>query len=229
MKAAVFGCTGAIGQEVVNQLLVNPRFKELVFIGRRAPVIPTGEKLVPHTNVLLNFDSPDFKSECEKNLQGTNVVFCALGTTRGAAGSADAFRKVDYDCVANSASAAKRAGVSHFSLVSSQGANANMYANDLSLFHSLLYVQTKGRAEEAVKAENFERTTIVRPGMLNRGAIARGMEKLMLRLSPIVPSIRVSDVAATMIEDALKAADQKREGLKMVDMDALLKEAEARH
>lgn len=61
------------------------------------------------------------------------------------AGSADAFRKVDYDYVAKSAELAKKANVPHFSLVTAQGANGNVWASDIKLFHGLLYTQTKGR------------------------------------------------------------------------------------
>lgn len=61
---------------------------------------------------------------------GADSVFCTLGTTRGAAGSAEAFKKVDYEYVAATARAAKAGGVPHFSLLTAQGANPNQWAND---------------------------------------------------------------------------------------------------
>jgi oxidoreductase len=60
-------------------------------------------------------------------------------------GSAEQFKKVDYEYVAKSAELAKKANVPHFSLVTAQGANANVWASDMKLFHGLLYTQTKGR------------------------------------------------------------------------------------
>jgi oxidoreductase len=60
------------------------------------------------------------------------------------AGSADAFRKVDYDYVAAAAAAAKAAGVPYFGLVSAQGANAGVPSSDWRLLHPLLYTKTKG-------------------------------------------------------------------------------------
>lgn len=35
----------------------------------------------------------------------------------------------------------QEAGVSHFSLVTAQGANKNMWANDWGIFHGLLYIK----------------------------------------------------------------------------------------
>jgi hypothetical protein len=61
------------------------------------------------------------------------------------AGSAEQFKKVDYEYVAAAATAAKAAGVPYFGLVSAQGANANVPASDFRLLHPLLYTQTKGK------------------------------------------------------------------------------------
>lgn len=52
---------------------------------------------------------------------------------------------MDLEFVAAAAAVAKKAGARHFSLVSAQGANANMWASDLKPLHALLYTQTKGK------------------------------------------------------------------------------------
>ncbi len=62
-----------------------------------------------------------------------------------AAGSAEAFRKVDLHYVEATARAAKAARVPHFSLVSAVGANAKIWASDLKPFHGLLYTKIKGQ------------------------------------------------------------------------------------
>lgn len=41
-------------------------------------------------------------------------------------------------------------------------------------------MRTKGEAENAVIAQGFPRTTVLRPGMLDRGLSDRFMEKLIL-------------------------------------------------
>lgn len=89
-------------------------------------------------------DLDNLASEASAAFEGADTVFCALGTTRPAAGSAEAFQKVDLEYVRAAAEAAKQAKVSHFSLISAQGANPRMWASNLSIAHSLLYIKTKG-------------------------------------------------------------------------------------
>lgn len=85
------------------------------------------------------------------------IFFSGLGTTRGAAGSVEKQRKIDYDLNLSLAKAAKASGVKVYVLVSSGSANAN------SMF---AYVKMKGELEDSVKALNFEHTVILRPGLL---------------------------------------------------------------
>jgi len=136
-------------------------------------------------------------------MSGANSVFCALGTTRAVAGSAEAFKKVDYEYVAAAGRAAKTAGVPHFGLVSAQGANANLWASDWKVFHGLLYAKTKGLAEKSIQDQNFSYVTIMRPGLLERGELDRPLEKVY---GKILTSVPVSKVAAVLIADAEKFA-----------------------
>ena len=85
---------------------------------------------------------------------------------------------------------AKRGGVSHFSLLTSQGAKKGMWANDWKITHGLLYLKVKGDAEQSVIDQKFLRTSVFRPGWL-----AREGEQSRLKLD-------VRDLAATMLYDA---------------------------
>ncbi|MFE8730364.1 nucleoside-diphosphate sugar epimerase, partial [Aeromonas hydrophila] len=53
-----------------------------------------------------------------------DIAFCALGTTRKEAGSAEAFRRVDLDYVIAFAERARRHGCQRLIVVSSMGASA---------------------------------------------------------------------------------------------------------
>lgn len=195
----------------MEQLVASPRWSSVVTVGRRAvdppPPEPTPGKL---RQIVCNMDQVETDPEVTSELsKGVDSVFCALGTTRAAAGSAAAFKKVDFDYVAAAARAAKAANAPHFSLVSAQGANAGLWASDLSLFHGLLYSKTKGLAEQAVQAQHFPYVTIMRPGLLNREATTRSLEKVALK---VMSSIPVSQVAAFMIHDAEVYHDEANSG-----------------
>lgn len=63
----------------------------------------------------------------------------------------------------------KAAEVPYMGLLTSQGANKNSW---------FLYPQTKGEVEDKVQQLQFARTSIFRPGMLQRGDLLRGNEKM---------------------------------------------------
>ena len=80
---------------------------------------------------------------------------------------------------------AKENGVKHFSLLTSQGPTnwPNLPKWLVRGVHPLLYAQTKWEAEQAVIAQQFERTSIFQPGLLDRrvdGADERGVETFLL-------------------------------------------------
>ena len=192
------------GREVVAQLAASQKWASVVTIGRR-PLDPPPPESSPGKlkQLTVNMDTLESESEVKSALSGVDSVFCALGTTRDVAGSAEVFKKVDYEYVAAAGLAAKLAGVPHFALVSAVGANPNIYANDWKAFHGLLYTKTKGLAEESIKGQHFSLTTIMRPGMLERGDLTRFGEKFG---SLFMSTVAVSKVAAAMISDAEKFA-----------------------
>jgi uncharacterized protein YbjT (DUF2867 family) len=80
-----------------------------------------------------------------------------LGTTRAQAGSFAAQKEIDYDLNLALAKSAKAAGTKTYVLVSTASANPSSMMG---------YLKMKGELEEAVKEVGFERTVIVRPGLL---------------------------------------------------------------
>jgi len=202
-RAAILGATGATGQYVVHHLLASDEWSKVTVIHRRKLDMEALEKetgkLTDEQKSKLTQHEVDMSklTEQEALFQGHDVVFCTLGTTRSAAKSADAFRKVDLEMVRDGAIAAKKAGVPQYSLLTSQGASAGMWANDWKLMHGLLYLQVKGLAEQEVTKLKFPRTSIFRPGMLERPGSDRFFEKIGL-----LSSTHVSVVARAMVLDA---------------------------
>ena len=151
MTATLIGATGLIGNYLLEELL-NDDYFDTVRILIRRPVDSTHPKL---EKKLVDFtDTESFRL----SLEGSDVVFCAVGTTqKKVKGDKAAYRKVDYDIPVNAARFCKMNGCGKFILVSSVGANSNS---------SNFYLKLKGEVEDAVKAAGLRSVHIMRPSML---------------------------------------------------------------
>ena len=165
MKALVIGATGATGKDLVKQLCQDSDFDEIdIFVRRRSDF--HHEKVKAH---LVDFDHP----EEWKHLVKGDVAFSCMGTTLKSAGSKENQKVIDYDYQFNFAKAAKENNVQDYILVSAYGASP-----DSKIFYSRI----KGELEEAVKNLKFEKTTIFKPGMLERKNTDRNGEVFGLKI-----------------------------------------------
>lgn len=160
MKALVIGATGAVGKDLVGQLLRDDAFDRVEIFVRREVGIPSA-KLITH---VVDFDRPETWAD---RLQG-HVLFSCMGTTLKAAGSKEAEWKVDYTYQFNAAKAARENGVPVYVLVSSIGANPKS---------KVFYTRMKGELDDAVRALGFEGCFILRPPSLIRKGSDRFGEK----------------------------------------------------
>lgn len=171
------GSTGLVGRALLAQALADAEVEAVHLVLRRPPDRPPADARV-HPLVA------DFGAL--PPLPAARIALCALGTTIRAAGSQAAFRAVDHDAVLAFAQAARRAGVTHFGLVSALGADAGS---------PVFYNRVKGEAEAAVRAVGFTTLVIARPSLLrgDRAALgqpARPAERLaQLLTAPLAPLI----------------------------------------
>ena len=86
--AVVAGATGLVGQAVLARLLADKSYSAVHSVGRRAPD-------QQHPKLVLHLA----KSFSDIQLPPVDDVFIALGTTIKVAGSASAFRAIDFDAV----------------------------------------------------------------------------------------------------------------------------------
>lgn len=149
IRVLLVGATGLVGGHCLGELLYDKSFNEVtVFVRRPLEWIPP--KLTAH---VVNFDHLHEHAEAIN----ADVALCCLGTTHRAAGSPEAFAKVDHVYVAELARLAAARGVSRFVLVSAVG------ADQMSPFY---YNRIKGRAEAAVSELPFKAIHILRPSLL---------------------------------------------------------------
>lgn len=162
MKAILLGATGAVGRDLVRQLLQDDRFTELYLFVRRIPEGVSSPKLRIQ---VLDFEQPDEWPDFPE----ADVLFSSLGTTLRDAGSQAAQYRVDYGYQYEVARRAAARGVPHYVLVSSWGAKPKARS---------FYSRMKGELEEAVQALPFRHISILRPPLLLRPGSTRGGERL---------------------------------------------------
>ncbi|MFQ6047078.1 MAG: oxidoreductase [Gemmatimonadales bacterium] len=148
-SALVAGATGLVGSACLTEVLASPHYREVTALVRR----PIGLSHPKLTECLVDFER--LESD-DPSLQGDDV-FCCLGTTMKAAGSKDAFRRVDYDYPLALARTTRGRGAQQFVLVSSMGAKPRSLS---------FYLRVKGELEEALRRLGFTSLVILRPSLL---------------------------------------------------------------
>ena len=147
--ALVFGATGLIGKALVEQLLADLDYKQ---------VITAGRSKLPIKHPALKQVSIDFyKLEASLSELQSDVVFCCLGTTIKKAGSQEVFRNVDFGLPLIIGKHLKRMGATKLLIVSSIGATERT---------TNFYLKTKGEMEAAIGALGLPSVAFFRPSML---------------------------------------------------------------
>lgn len=148
-RICLVGASGLVGSAVIEESIGRTDLR-IIGVARREVSLPKGARL----EILLG-DTAQWPVLIEA--AHADVLVCALGTTRKAAGSDEAFRVVDHDLVLETARAARLAGIDRMILVSSVGADPES---------DNLYLRTKGEVETALGELGFARLDILRPGLL---------------------------------------------------------------
>lgn len=148
-KAIIIGATGLTGKALLNQLLQDDYFGQVILFVRNN-INLSHPKLIQHSVDFNQIDS-------YKDLIKGDVVFCCMGTTIKTAGSQEAFKKVDYTYSTEFAKISKQNNISTFCLQSSLGADSK--SNNF-------YLKVKGETEDYIRQLNFVSFASFRPSML---------------------------------------------------------------
>ncbi len=180
MKSAmVLGATGLVGRTLVNVLLQDRRYSEVVCLVRK----PLSAQLFYDPYNRLKPVVIDF--EQLQDYQGyfsVDHVYCCLGTTLKKAGSKQAFRRVDFEYVHIAAQLSRAQRVASFVWISSVGADAKSNS---------FYLRVKGELENAImRMPQLPHAAAVRPSLLlgDRGE-SRLLEDLAKKTAPVWQSL----------------------------------------
>jgi len=176
-KAIVIGATGLVGLQLVQLLLRDPRFGEVVIFVRSTSRMQNA-KLTEH---VVNFDDTDSWSGLVKG----DVLFSAMGTTLRKAGGKEEQYRVDYTYQYEVAAIAANNGVPVYVLISAAGADPKS---------KLFYSKMKGELEKAIEPLAFTSIHIIRPGILtgHRGEVRLGevIGIALMKIVSLLPGLR---------------------------------------
>jgi len=189
LKAFILGGTGAVGRELIHELLQSDEWIEVTVVARR--ILPEWDKFTPEQkkklNVKLVTDLECLLDPSNWDLTGYSSVFCCLGT-RKRYGEKE-FIKVAKTYPLYGARLALYYKIPHFSVISSELANPKSLG---------LIFKTKGEVEEELKKLQLLHLSIFRPGILvNRRNYKRFKERILGGLF-FVPQNETEDVAKAL-------------------------------
>ena len=168
--AVIIGATGAVGKEIVNEILSGEYYNRVYILGRSSiSKLPDDSRL---EKILIDFDNIDFDMDILENAD----VFASLGTTIKTAGSKENQRKIDVDYTVNFSKLCE-GKVRSFNVVSAIGAKSN----SKNFYNSL-----KGELEDKLKEMNLGILRIFQPSLLiSRREDNRFLEEIFMKVAPI--------------------------------------------
>jgi len=203
-KAIIAGASGLIGSNLLEILLNEPAYDEVIILVRKS----TGIKNKKLTEIVLDFDKlSDYKSEIIGH-----AIFCCLGTTNNKTPEKALYRKIDHDYPLTLAKIAYENGVEQYHLVSSLGADSSS---------SIFYQKLKGETEEDIKALGLKTIHIYQPSLLTGDRKEfRLTEKIVTGLFYLIDNLLVGGLkkyrsipAKTVAMAMYKQSINKNEGI----------------
>jgi len=214
-RALIAGAGGLVGQRLLARLLDDPAYGEVHALLRR-PLTDAQRPAGAATR--LREHVVDFATL--GRTQGFPVaddLYVCLGTTLKAAGSQEAFRRVDFDTVVGVARLARRHGATRCVAVSALGADPAS---------RVFYNRVKGEAEAALARLDYPSLTVLRPSLLDGDRVeSRPGERATLVLArPIARWIpaRWRPVSAEAVARCMLDAGHRGDaGLRIIESDRI--------
>jgi uncharacterized protein YbjT (DUF2867 family) len=198
-KAIIAGASGLIGSKLLNILLQQPSYDEvLILVRKELPV--EHKKLV---QLVIDFDKLD---EYAQAITG-HAVFCCLGSTRKKTPDTAVYRRIDHDYPLKLAQLAKQNGVEQYHLVSALGANTHS---------SNFYLKMKGETEADIQKAGLKCLHIYEPSLITGEraeyrlgerivtALMKAIDPLLIGSLKKYRSIPAETIARAMFNKSLK-------------------------
>ena len=150
MKTALlFGSSGLIGGQLLNNLIQNNDYNKIKIFVRSVPEIKDSKIEI------IKADFNNLKNHIE-DIKGDDCFFC-IGTTKQNSPDKNEYKRIEKDLPVEIAQIAKANSIDSFVYVSSGFADPK---------NSGAYLRYKGEVEEELKKLNFTKLVIMRPSFL---------------------------------------------------------------
>jgi uncharacterized protein YbjT (DUF2867 family) len=213
LHVLIIGATGLVGthflREAQNSILV----KKITVLSRRdIPLFHNLDKV----HAIIETDTLLWSKWIQDSSQ-IDVVFSALGTTRGDSGSISEQRTIDYDLNLMVAQQSKLKGAKVFTLVSS--------FNNAAVSKFFHYFALKQQVEGAITSLLFDATIILRPGPLvgDRSSI-NSQYTLRSFLSSLVATYTYNTPLSCLVGGTIKAEEVAEVAMFMIETSRHLKD-----
>ena len=168
--AVIIGATGAVGKEILKEILVDDFYNKVYILGRQSIGELADEERL--TKIIVDFENLNFDTSILENAD----VLASLGTTIKIAGSKENQRKIDVDYTVNFSKLCE-GKVRSFNVVSAIGANSK----SKNFYNSL-----KGELEDKLKVMNLGVLRIFQPSLLiSKRDDKRFLEQMFMKVAPI--------------------------------------------
>ena len=203
--AVIIGATGAVGKEILKEILVDDFYNKVYILGRQSIGELADEERL--TKIIVDFENLNFDTSILENAD----VFASLGTTIKIAGSKENQRKIDVDYTVNFSKLCE-GKVRSFNVVSAIGANSK----SKNFYNSL-----KGELEDKLKVMNLGVLRIFQPSLLiSKREDKRFFEELFMKVAPIFKLVlkgkmkKYSPIEASLLGKVIVrfATENKNEG-----------------
>ena len=204
--AVIIGSTGAVGKEILNEVLNQDYYNKVYILGRKSiERFPDNDKL---EKIVIDFENLDFNTD----ILNDSDVFATLGTTIKIAKTKENQKKIDLDYTVNFAKLCE-GKVKSFNVVSVLGATSKS---------KNFYTSIKGKLEDELSKLDLGILRIYRPSLLiAKRDDKRLAEELFMKIAPIFKKILVGkfekykpievEILGKAIVD--NAIDNKKEGI----------------
>ncbi|MBS7234227.1 oxidoreductase [Flavobacterium psychroterrae] len=202
-KAIVYGASGLVGSYILETLLNNTNYEQIIIVVRK-------EINIQHPKLKTIIGDFNSLPEVVKDIE-VDEVFISLGTTKKKTPDEKLYYQIDHDYPVLAAKLAKANGAKAVFLVSAIGANAKS---------SIFYTRTKGETEQDIIKQNFDHTYIFRPSMiLGDRKESRPIEKVFIGIFKFVnrlfmggmskyKGIEARDIAKSMVNSSDKPSEK---------------------